>query len=84
MRMAMKRVKDLGGTVETLDANTQVHMTADIDHCDMFERIYEKYVVDETIAQAVINAAKDSLAVDRAFRGALASAMLEISDSKAA
>jgi hypothetical protein len=50
----------------------------------MFEPIYDKYVVDENIAQAVIQAAKDSLAVDRAFRGALASAMAEIPDSKAA
>ena len=83
-RMAMKRVKDLGGTVETLDANTRIHMTADIDHSDMFEPIYDKYVVDENIARAVIQAARDSLAVDRAFRGALASAMAEIPDSKAA
>ena len=83
-RMAKKRVKDLGGTIETLDANTRVHMTADIDHSDMFEPIYEKYIVDENVAQAVIQAAKDSLVVDRAFRGALASAMAEIPDSKAA
>lgn len=83
-RMALKRVQDLGGTVETLDRDTQVHMTADIDHSDMFEPIYEKYIVDEQTGRAVLQAARDSLDLDRAYRGALASAMVEIGDSKAA
>lgn len=83
-RMAMKRIRELGGTVETLDANTKVHMTADIEHCEMFEPIFEKYLLDERTAQAVIRAAGDSLILDRAYRGTLASAMLEMPDSKAA
>jgi hypothetical protein len=49
----------------------------------MFEPIFEKYLQDEKTAQAVIMAANDSLVLDRAYRGALASAMLEIPDSKA-
>ncbi len=81
--MALKRVQDLGGTVETLDRNTQVHMTADIDHSDMFEPIYEKYIVDEQTGRAVLQAARDSLVLDRAYRGVLAFAMMEIGDSKA-
>ena len=83
-RMALKKVKDLGGTVESLDKNTQVHMTADVDHSNMLEVIFEKYVVDERTSQAVIQAARDSLTLDRAYRGALASAMMEIPESKAA
>ena len=83
-RMALKKVKDLGGTVESLDKNTQVHMTADVDHSNMLEAIFEKYVVDEGTSQAVIQAARDSLTLDRAYRGALASAMMEIPESKAA
>lgn len=83
-RLAHKTVADLGGTVETLDANTRVHMVADEDHSDMFEPIFDKYVTDERIAQAVIQAAHDSLAVDRAYRSALATAMLRIAESKAA
>ncbi len=82
--MALKRVQDLGGTVETLDRNTQVQMTADIDHSDMFKPIYEKYIVDEQTGRAVLQAARDSLDLDRAYRCALASAMMEIGDFKAA
>jgi hypothetical protein len=83
-RFAHKKVADLGGTIETLDINTKVHMVADEDHSDMFEPIFEKYVVDERAAQSVIRAAQDSLAVDRSYRSALATAMLRIAESKAA
>ena len=82
-RFDHKKVADLGGTIETLDANTRVHMVADIDHSDMFEPIFDKYVTDEDTAQAVIRAAKDSLAVDRSYRSALATAMMRIEESAA-
>jgi hypothetical protein len=77
-RMAMKKVKDLVGSVEKLDANTRVHMVADIDHSNLFEPVFERYVTDERIARLVVNAANDSLAIDRAYRDALAIAMMEI------
>jgi hypothetical protein len=83
-RFAHKRVADQGGTIEGLDINTKVHMVADEDHSDMFEPIYDRYVVDERAAQAVIRAAQDSLAVDRAYRSALATAMAQIAESAAA
>ena len=83
-RYAHKKVADLGGTLESLDANTKVHMVADEDHSDMFEPIYDKYITDERIAQAVIQAARDSLDVDRAYRSALATAMMQIAESRAA
>jgi hypothetical protein len=79
-RMAKKRVEDLGGTLETLDPVTKVHLVADIDHSNMFEPIFDRYLVDEKTAQLVVGAARDSLAIDRAYRGALASAMLEIAE----
>jgi hypothetical protein len=50
----------------------------------MFEPIYDKYIIDERTAQAVIHAAQDSLAVDRAYRSALATAMASIDESAAA
>jgi hypothetical protein len=77
-RMAMKKVKDLVGSVEKLDANTRVHMVADIDHSNLFEPFFERYVTDERIARTVVNAANDSLAIDRAYRNALAVGMMEI------
>lgn len=83
-RFAHKKVADLGGTIETLDDNTRVHMVADEDHSDMFEPIFDKYVTDERIAEAVAQAARDSLDCDRAYRSALATAMLRVAASKAA
>ena len=83
-RFAYKKIADLGGTIETLDINTRVHMVADEDHSDMFEPIFKKYVTDEEAAQAVIRAAQDSLAVDRSYRSALATAMALLPASAAA
>lgn len=80
-RMAMKRIADLGGSLETLDPNTRVHMTADIEHSNLFEPIFERYLVDERTAQVAIAAARDSLTLDRGYRGALASALMEIPES---
>lgn len=80
-RMAMKKVADLGGAIETLDANTRVHMVADIDHSNLFEPIFHRYVIDEATARAVVAAAMESLVIDRAYRGVLATAMMEISES---
>ena len=77
-RMAMKQVNDLVGSLDKLDKNTRVHMVADIDHSNLFEPVFEHYVVDERIASMVVKAANDSLALDRAYRNALAVAMLEI------
>jgi hypothetical protein len=79
-RMAMKQVADLVGSVEKLNANTRVHMVADIEHSNMFESVFERYVTDERVARLVVNAALDSLALDRAYRNALAIAMVDIPD----
>jgi hypothetical protein len=59
-------------------------MVADEDHSDLFEPIYDRYIIDEATAQAVIRAAQDSLAIDRAYRSALATAMMQIAESQAA
>jgi len=83
-RFAHKRVADQGGTIEGLDINTKVHMVADEDHSDMFEPIYDRHITDERTAQAVIRAALDSLAIDRAYRSALATGMAQVAESAAA
>ena len=60
-------------------------MVADEDHSDMFEPIYDRYIIDERTAQAVDpRGAQDSLAIDRAYRSALATAMAQIEESAAA
>ncbi len=77
-RWAKKQLADLGGTEETIDIDTRVHAVADVAHSDIFEPIFDRYVVDETSAQSVRSAAKDGLIIDRAFRGAIATAMLDV------
>lgn len=77
-RLAMKQVADLFGSVDKLSANTKVHMVADIEHSDMFEPVFERHLTDEKTTRLVVNAAMDSLAIDRAYRNALAVAMMEI------
>jgi cytochrome c len=57
---------------------------ADEDHSDMFEPIYDRHIADERTAQAVIRSALDSLAIDRAYRSALAVGMARIEESAAA
>ena len=49
-----------------------------IDHSNLFEPVFERYVTDEGTARLVVNAALNSLAVDRAYRNALAIAMMDI------
>jgi hypothetical protein len=52
-----------------------VHRSADEAHSDMMEEIFARYAnSDETLAP-VLHAARESLEIDRAFRGALADEM---------
>ncbi len=51
-----------------------------IDHSNLFEPVFERHVTDERTAHPVVNAALDSLAIDRAYRNALTVAMMEIPD----
>jgi hypothetical protein len=44
----------------------------------MFESIFDRYILDDATAKAVISAAADSLDLYRVFRGAIADAMLEL------
>ena len=49
-----------------------VHKEADKEHSDMIWGIFEKYAVEEPGYLAVIDGARESLQIDRAFRLALA------------
>jgi hypothetical protein len=55
--------------------STAVHKEADKEHSDMIWEIFEKYAVEESAYRAVIDGARESLQIDRAFRLALAVAM---------
>ena len=77
-RWVKKRVAELGSPERTIDTDTRVHAVADIEHSNLFEPIFERYVTDETSAKSVLDATEDGLVLDRAFRGAIATAMLAV------
>jgi len=77
-RWVKKRVAELGSPERSVDSWTRVHAVADVEHSDIFEPIFDRYVTDERSAESVLRATEDGLILDRAFRGAIANAMLAI------
>ena len=77
-RMAKKELRELGGTEDSLDADTRVHMVADVEHTDLFEAAFERYVTTEEIARGLVEAAEDSLATYELMLESIASAQLEL------
>jgi len=51
---------------------------ADKEHALIFDKVVEKYVTNEWESNLVLEAAKQSLAMMRAYRGGLAFAMRQI------
>ena len=58
--------------------STEVHKAADREHSDMIWTVFERYVIDDRSCQSVIQGARESLEIDRAYRLALAVAMERI------
>ena len=48
-----------------------VHVVADMDHSENISAIFERYVKTPQDCELVLQGARDSMAVDRAYRGAL-------------
>ena len=69
--------------LSAIDLEYYLHFAGRKDGFEI-EPIYDRHITDERTAQAVIRAAQDSLAVDRAYRSALATAMAQIAESAAA
>jgi hypothetical protein len=76
-RLVQKQLAEKGGTEAGLDANTKVHLVADIEHSGIFDAIFDRYVPDAATIPSLLRAAEDSLDIERAFHGAIATAMLE-------
>src|SRR5262245_5700669 len=77
-RWKRKQRTELGIEEAEKDFQTEVHAVADEDHSDIFEPIFARHVNSEATAQAVLAATRDGLVIDRALRGAMADAMLEV------
>ncbi len=76
-RIGRKWVEELGFKWEEMP-DIQIHRDADEAHSDLMETVFDRYVKDSRDEQAVLRAARGSLEIDRAFRGALADAMEKI------
>jgi hypothetical protein len=55
-----------------------MHEDADEAHSDLMEMIFDRHVKTARDEQEVLRGARESLEIDRAYRGALADAMAKI------
>jgi pyrroloquinoline quinone (PQQ) biosynthesis protein C len=76
-RIAKRWVEDLGVSIEKAPS-LKVHAVADVEHADMMWEIFENHAASEEAQRGVLSAAHDCMEIDRAYRGALADAMLRI------
>ena len=77
-RLANRQLVELGIKEKDLDIGTRVHMVADVEHSQIFDRVFERYVIDDRSVQEVLRGAEESLAIERGFHGAVATAMAEL------
>ena len=77
-RLVRRQIQELGIKEKDLDVGTRVHMFADVEHSDLLDRIFDRYVVDDRSVHEVLNGAQESLIIERAFHGAVATAMEEV------
>ncbi len=61
-------------------AGHDVHNVADEDHSDMMEIVLDCYALSEESQRQVLDGARESLCFDRAYRGALATCLMKITD----
>jgi hypothetical protein len=77
-RLVKRQEVELGIKKKDQDIGTQVHLVADVDHSALLDEVFMRYVVDDLTAQQVLAGAEDSLAIERSFHGAVATAMAEL------
>jgi len=77
-RLVKRQEVELGIKKKDQDIGTQVHLIADVDHSDLLNQVFDRYVVDDSTAQQVLRGAEESLAIERCFHGAVATAMAEL------
>ena len=71
-----QEVRQLIGNV----AGHDIHNVADEDHSDMMEVVLDRYALSEEARRQALDGARESLCFDRAYRGALATYLKQITD----
>ncbi|MSP40960.1 MAG: hypothetical protein EXR70_20925 [Deltaproteobacteria bacterium] len=77
-RLVKRQELELGIKKQQQDIGTQVHLFADVEHSDLLNQVFQNYVVDDLTAQQVLRGGEESLAIERCFHGAVATAMAEM------
>ncbi len=77
-RLVKRQELELGIKKQDQDIGTKVHLFADVEHSDLLNQVFQRYVVDDITAGQVLCGAEESLAIERSFHGAVAAAMAEL------
>jgi pyrroloquinoline quinone (PQQ) biosynthesis protein C len=76
-RMGMKFQNELGISLKKM-ASLELHIVADTGHSDDMSAVFERYVKTTADRDVALKGAEESMAIDRAYRGALAYYMEQI------
>jgi hypothetical protein len=76
-RMGKKFENDLGINLKRM-ISLDVHVAADMDHSENISEVFARYVRTPQDCELVLQGARDSMAVDRAYRGALGFYMAQL------
>jgi hypothetical protein len=77
-RMGKKFETELGINLKRM-ISLDVHVAADMDHSENISEVFARYVRTPQDCELVLQGARDSMAVDRAYRGALGFYMAQLS-----
>jgi pyrroloquinoline quinone (PQQ) biosynthesis protein C len=77
-RVGKKFENELGINLKRM-ISLDVHVAADMDHSESISEMFERYVKTPEERDLVLQGARDSMAIDRAYRGALGYYMEQIS-----
>jgi hypothetical protein len=76
-RIGKKFENELGINLKRM-ISLDVHVVADMDHSENISVIFERYVKTPQDCELVLQGARDSMAIDRAYRGSLGFYMAQI------
>jgi hypothetical protein len=74
-RIGEKFERELGIPMKK-QVNNAEHVVMDVEHAHLLKGVAQKYATNETAQKAIIRGARESLLIDRVYRGHLAD-MLE-------